>query len=756
MSASTLPLALDQYSGRKLGKYEIICRLSTGGMSVIFLAFQRGLAGFRKFVVLKQILPDIVGEEEFVRMFLDEAKITAAFNHPNIAQVYDLDIQGTELFLAMEFIPGATLVEVAKACRANNEPIPTGFALMAVRDTALALHYAHNFTDPTGRQQTVIHRDVAEKNIMVTYEGTTKLLDFGIAKSLALASRTTVGMVKGTSGYMSPEQILGEKLDARSDVFSLGVVLHECLTGMRLFHGKNAEDGMMAALKESVAPPSRGNSEVTPELDAVVLKALARKRDERFNTARELARAIEKAAGSKLWHPEETAEFVARLFSARRDQTRKLMSNAETDSEVTGEHMLRQLLGEPARSGVRPQLREVPPPPPRKTSGGGVQVSPVTAPLPSRLKGAALEPEVQVITNTPTPAARLVTKAGNAPTPWGDEATHDGHGGPTHPPSAPTPPKPAPPDDHEEDPDGLTVPIGSVPPELLEELELLDRRSVVTPEGPTTSSSVSTTSVYEDTTPGVAMPRRRGRLVPTIVFLGIMLSVFGVGLVMTGLHRRILGLSTDEEEPVGSMQPLTEVHPAAAAAPAKEEPTAPPPAAKEAQEAPKPVAEPISPAAVRTPEPKETPDAKEPARKAPVETKVTPPADPASTKAEQARPVAKASAPKRAARNPEVGEPEDPSPSTSEPEELSPPPLKSVGLLPTAVGSLTLSVTPPVKVLYKSQDLGTTPLKKIPLPVGKHTLRLLSPDGKVHVLQVEIKDRPANLQVKLEELPQEP
>src|SRR3954466_304693 len=134
MSASTLPLAVDQFSGRKLGKYEILCRLSTGGMSVIFLAFQKGLAGFRKFVVLKQILPDIKGEEEFVRMFLDEAKITAAFNHPNIAQVFDLDIQDGELFLAMEFVPGATLVEVAKACRANNESIPTGFALQAVRD----------------------------------------------------------------------------------------------------------------------------------------------------------------------------------------------------------------------------------------------------------------------------------------------------------------------------------------------------------------------------------------------------------------------------------------------------------------------------------------------------------------------------------------------------------------------------------------------------------------------------------------------
>src|SRR5687767_14312078 len=137
-------------SGRKLGKYEILCRLSIGGMSEIFLAFQRGLGGFQKLVVVKQILPDIKGEEEFVRMFLDEARITAQFNHPNIAQVFDLDIDDGELFLAMEFVPGATLVEVARACRQAGEPIPMGMTLAAVRDTALALNYAHHFTDPLG------------------------------------------------------------------------------------------------------------------------------------------------------------------------------------------------------------------------------------------------------------------------------------------------------------------------------------------------------------------------------------------------------------------------------------------------------------------------------------------------------------------------------------------------------------------------------------------------------------------------------
>ncbi|NPC53601.1 protein kinase, partial [Corallococcus exiguus] len=359
MAGTTLTLTPDGFRGRVLGKYEVLCRLSTGGMAEIFLAAQKGLAGFRKMVVLKQILPDIRGEEEFVRMFLDEAKVTAAFNHPHIAHVYDLDVADGELFLAMEFVPGATLVEVARACRTAHEPIPMGLSLMAVRDTAVALNYAHSFTDPLGRPSPVVHRDVAEKNIMVTYEGVTKLLDFGIAKSLARAGRTAVGMVKGTSGYMSPEQIMGDPLDARSDLFSLGVVLHECLTGMRLFYAKSAEAMMNAVLSGDVPPPSRVNKEVPPELDAIVLKALAKRREDRYGTTLEFARAIERAVGPRIWHPEQSSELMLRLFTERRDQTRLLlMSGQSTGDGTSSETQVAQVL---ARGGEVPEPATLPP-----------------------------------------------------------------------------------------------------------------------------------------------------------------------------------------------------------------------------------------------------------------------------------------------------------------------------------------------------------------------------------------------------------
>ncbi len=413
---------------RHLGKYEVLCRLSTGGMSAIYLAHQTGLAGFKKLVVLKTILPDIGGEEDFVGMFLEEARITAVFNHPNIAQVFELDTDEGQLYMAMEFVQGCTLVEMARACRQAKEPIPLGFTLAATRDTALALHYAHNFTDARGRKQIVIHRDVAEKNIMVTYEGVTKLLDFGIAKALGRSGRTSIGMVKGTSGYMSPEQIRGEPLDPRSDIFALGVVMHECLTGLRLFHGKTAEEGMMAALREEVQPPSKWNKDVNPELDAVVLKALQRDREKRFSTALEFARAIEKAAPGLIWHPEQCGEVVTRHFADRRVETRRLLESAEFGSETTGEVRVQNVLA---------KVRATASPPPERPGDTPRKASLVTAPrvsmppegdestrpgvMPGQLQ-AAPPPTQEPATNparpkalrAPSPSSPPQSKSGNA------------------------------------------------------------------------------------------------------------------------------------------------------------------------------------------------------------------------------------------------------------------------------------------------------------------------------------------------------
>jgi serine/threonine protein kinase len=326
--------ALDR---KTLGKYSLLSRLSTGGMSEIFLATQNGMAGFRKVVVLKTILPSITGEEEFVRMFLEEARITSSFNHPNIAQVFDLGTDQDTLFIAMEFVQGATLNEVTRACEGRAMGLPIGFALTTVRDTAVALHYAHTFVDPRGRKQPVIHRDVSGKNLMVTYDGITKLLDFGIAKSLGAyrSDTTSTGTVKGTAGYMSPEQVLGEPLDGRSDVFALGVVLHEALTGKRLFARPTEEQEMRAVLNETAEPPSRSNPAVTYPIDKVAMKALSLRRDNRYASALEFARALESASAGKMWHPEQLGALVTDLHAERLKQTRALIQEAQGN---TGEH----------------------------------------------------------------------------------------------------------------------------------------------------------------------------------------------------------------------------------------------------------------------------------------------------------------------------------------------------------------------------------------------------------------------------------
>jgi len=321
----------DPYRGRKIGKYELLTRLSVGGMAELFLAFTSGPGGFRKFVALKQILPD-VKTEEFVKMFLDEARITAAFSHPNIGQVFDLGLEDDELYLAMEFLPGQNLEQVMMAA-SYVRPLPIGFAARVARDVCLGLHYAHNFTAPSGRKVAVVHRDMAPRNVMITYDGVVKVIDFGIAKAKGRIARTRVGMVKGTSGYMSPEQVRGQELDGRSDLFTAGVLLHEMLCGQRLFDTSD-EDAMMRQIANAeIAPPRANNPDVPESLDSVVMRALAKDPAKRFATGREMAKAIEVAMGPAMFDEEAVAELMQALFAEKRLKTLALLDYASHDDE---------------------------------------------------------------------------------------------------------------------------------------------------------------------------------------------------------------------------------------------------------------------------------------------------------------------------------------------------------------------------------------------------------------------------------------
>jgi eukaryotic-like serine/threonine-protein kinase len=332
-----LDVATDIHRGMKIGRYQVLTQLTMGGMAELFLGYTAGPGGFRKYVVIKRILPDAKNNDQFVKMFLDEARVTAAFSHPNIAQVFELGTDVEDLYLAMEFISGQNLNQVTAVCAKKRAVMPIGFSAAVAHDIALALHYAHHFTDPAGAALTVIHRDVAQKNIMVTYDGAVKLLDFGIAKARGSLGRTHAGTVKGTTGYMSPEQVRGDELDGRSDVFGLGVVLFEMITGRRLFSADSEIEEMKMILTAPIPRPSSLVSVIPEPLSDIVMRALAREKADRWPSGKDMAKALATQCQGLLYDQEARSVFMKEHFADQMSATAALLQSV-TDSSA--KHMV--------------------------------------------------------------------------------------------------------------------------------------------------------------------------------------------------------------------------------------------------------------------------------------------------------------------------------------------------------------------------------------------------------------------------------
>ncbi len=307
---------------KRIGRYEVLAQLTTGGMSELFLVSVPGNKGKR--LVIKRILPDAKENDQFVRMFLDEARISSQFFHENIARVYEFGEDVGGLFMAMEYVAGQNLNQITAACARETKPLPLGFSAAVVHDVARALQYAHAFKK-SGAPSPVIHRDVAHKNIMVAYEGSTKLLDFGIAKAKGSLSKTTAGMVKGTTGYMSPEQVRGETLDGRSDVFSLGVVLFELATGHRLFSAETEIEEMRLILNKPIPNPREMEPLIPESLSGVIVKALERDVKKRYQSADSFAQALERECGALLFNSAQRAAFMHELFKFEIARTNSLL-----------------------------------------------------------------------------------------------------------------------------------------------------------------------------------------------------------------------------------------------------------------------------------------------------------------------------------------------------------------------------------------------------------------------------------------------
>ena len=270
------------------GKYYLLERINVGGMAEVFKAKTYGVEGFERLLAVKRILPNIAEDEEFITMFIDEAKIAVQLNHANIAQIFDLGKVDDSYFIALEYVHGKDLRAIFDRCRAISEAMPIPQACFITMKVCEGLDYAHNKRDSTGREMHLVHRDVSPQNILISYEGEVKLVDFGIAKAAGKASKTEAGILKGKFGYMSPEQVRGLPLDRRSDIFSVGIVLYELLTGERLFLGESDFSTLEKVRNVEILPPSTYNRKVAEELEQIVLKALAKDVEDRYQNAIDL------------------------------------------------------------------------------------------------------------------------------------------------------------------------------------------------------------------------------------------------------------------------------------------------------------------------------------------------------------------------------------------------------------------------------------------------------------------------------------
>ncbi|MCA9671722.1 MAG: serine/threonine protein kinase [Myxococcales bacterium] len=279
--------------GVKFGKYELLERLARGGMAEIFLARAASLEGFEKLLVIKRIRPTKASDPQFIRMFLDEARVAASLDHPNVVQIYDVGAVDGEYFLAMEYLHGTDLQQLVAACMQKGMAKPPLEATLTITSCALAgLHYAHNKRAFDGKRLNIVHRDVTPQNIVVTYEGSVKVVDFGIAAARIVEDESIEGL-RGKAPYMSPEQAKGETLNGRSDVFSVGILLYELTVGRRLYKAKSEAESRRMIIEDPVPDPAAVDADYPPELREIVMKALAKSVDERYGSAREMQEAID-------------------------------------------------------------------------------------------------------------------------------------------------------------------------------------------------------------------------------------------------------------------------------------------------------------------------------------------------------------------------------------------------------------------------------------------------------------------------------
>src|SRR3954468_1080013 len=312
--------------GTSFGKYFLMKKLAAGGMGEVFLAKQQGPAGFQKILVVKKILAHLTESKEFVEAFLGEARLAAQMNHRNIVQVFELGEQEGAYFIAMEFVQGKSLRDLIDTTMRRKEKIPAELCRSLAEQICDGASYAHNLTDMAGRSLNLVHRDLNPQNVLISYGGDVKIIDFGIAKSELSTVKTEAGMIKGKFVYMSPEQSLAKKLDKRSDIFAIGISLYEMLTGINPFHKSNIVLTLEAVQRYEPPPPSEYDPAYAP-FDTIISRALAKDRDRRYSDAAEMHDDLRRVVLPR--PPERLSQFMCRIFRTQLEEEQKLLMDSD-------------------------------------------------------------------------------------------------------------------------------------------------------------------------------------------------------------------------------------------------------------------------------------------------------------------------------------------------------------------------------------------------------------------------------------------
>nr|WP_043430034.1 serine/threonine protein kinase [Cystobacter fuscus] len=345
---------------QQVGKYQLVRKLAAGGMAEVFLAKAAGPMGFEKTLVLKRILPQLAQEPAFIQMFLSEAKLAARLTHPHIAQIFDFGEADGAYFLAMEYIDGPSLRALIKRAAAQGLALPPAICARLIADACEGLAFAHDFADPdTGEPLGLIHRDISPDNILLSRQGAVKVVDFGIAKAAGQAHKTESGVIKGKLAYMPSEQIRARELDRRVDVYALGVVLYELLTGQRPFISDTDAGLMQAILYEQPIPAARLRPDLPQPLRRILGKALAREREQRYPDCHDLQADLESfivSAGKPV-----TTQQVAQLIRATSDTPMPAMTPAPMPTASEPPNLARRRPSSSTNEALTAKQRASPP-----------------------------------------------------------------------------------------------------------------------------------------------------------------------------------------------------------------------------------------------------------------------------------------------------------------------------------------------------------------------------------------------------------